>query len=221
MNEGNEILETLEEQIAPKHTALIIVDVLNDFAHPEGFFAREGFYVPGKSLVPAMLPRLERLLAAARSTNVMSIFVQAVYDPKYLSPATVQRYRIMGEYNNSCLEGTWGDDFYGNIRPDGRPQEIVVKKHRYSAFWGTNLDMILRSNGIKTLVMTGVATGGCVESTTRDGFFNGYYVVSVEDCCADKDRERHDSSLRYMGQSYGYVVTSQEIMRTWSQLTKA
>ncbi len=217
MTEAEGILDTLEEQIAPNHTALVIVDVLNDFTHPEGFFAQAGLYVPGKSLVPDMLPRLETLLAAARKANVFTVFVQAVYDLKYMAPAIIQRYHITGEYNNNCLEGTWGDDFYGNIRPDGRDNEAVVKKHRYSGFWGTNLDMILRSNGIKSLVMTGVATAGCVESTTRDGFFNGYYVVSVEDCCADKEKKLHDFSLEYMNQFYGYVVSSEAVMSVWSQ----
>lgn len=75
--------------------------------------------------------------------------------------------------------------------------------------------MLLRSNGVKTLVMSGVATSGCVESTTRDGFFNDYYVVTAGDCCADYDRVRHEASLRKMDLSFGYVVPGERIIDAW------
>src|SRR5207248_11130600 len=98
---------------------------------------------------------------------------------------------------------------------DGRDTEIVVQKYRYSAFAGTNLDLLLRSNGIKTLVMCGDATSGCVESTTRHGFFHDYYVVTAADACADFDRHRHDMSLQKMDVSYGYVVPTDCIVDAW------
>ena len=74
----------------------------------------------------------------------------------------------------------------------------MVKKYRSSAFWGTNLDLLLRSNGIKSLIMAGCTTEGCVESTARDALFNDYYVVVAEDCVASDDRAQHEASLLLM-----------------------
>ena len=70
-----------------------------------------------------------------------------------------------------------------------------MRKYRSSGFWGTNLDMILRSNSIKTVVVGGCTTEGCVESTARDAMFNDYYVVIPEDCVASDDRAQHEASL--------------------------
>ena len=91
----------------------------------------------------------------------------------------------------------------------------MCKKHRYGVWWGQNMGMGLRSSGIETLLMTGDATNGCVESTTRDAFCNDFYVVTVADCCGDFDVGRHEFSLRKMEQAYGYVVQSEEIGDIW------
>ena len=222
MFDDTEILVTLEEQVDPRHTALVIVDVQNDFVHPEGHIAKAApEFWRDMTLIPAMLENIERFLETARRFGVMAVFVQMIGDAKYQSPSWIahQRRRNGGAPRDggSCLEGTWGADFYGNIRPDGRDREVVVVKHRYSAFWGTRLEQVLHSNGIKTLLMTGDATNGCVESTTRDGFCADFYVVTVADCCGDFDQQRHEFSLRKMDQAYGYVVDSPEIAGVWER----
>ena len=102
--------------------------------------------------------------------------------------------------------------------------EFVVTKHRYSGFWGTDLNMVLRSNTIKTVVMTGTATSGCVDATARDAFFNDYYVVTVEDCCGERDEFQHKATLDKLAKSFGYVVSSEELIKIWPpvrQLTTA
>ena len=123
-----------------------------------------------------------------------------------------------GDGHRAVLQGTWGGDFYDDIRPDLSGSDIVVHKYRYSAFAGTNLDLVLRSHGIKTLVMCGDATSGCVESTTRDGFFADYYVVTAGDACADFDVDRHAASLRKMDLSFGYVTSVNELATFWAPL---
>ena len=90
-----------------------------------------------------------------------------------------------------------------------------MRKWRSSGFWGTNLDMILRSNGIETVVMTGCTTEGCVESTARDAMFNDYYVVIAEDCVGSDDRQQHDASLLLMRHRFD-VAQSPEISATWA-----
>lgn len=220
-----EVLDTLEAQLAPAHTALLLVDVQNDFVHPDGTLAKANLAnFLDLSMVPPMLEHTARLLDGARRTGALRVFIQMLGDRKYQSgPQLALQHRRQGgavtgprsEASQSVLEGTWGADFYGDIRPDGTSKEIVVQKYRYSAFIGTNLDLVLRSNGIKTLVMCGDATSGCVESTTRDGFFHDYYVVTASDACADFERGRHEASLRKMDQSFGYVVPTDAVLRCW------
>jgi nicotinamidase-related amidase len=103
------------------------------------------------------------------------------------------------------------------VIPELAPQDgdLIVKKYRSSGFWGTNLDMLLRSNGVETVVVTGCTTEGCVESTARDAMFNDYYVVLVEDCVASDDRKQHDASLFLMRHRFD-IATADEIVGIWS-----
>ena len=91
---------------------------------------------------------------------------------------------------------------------------MIVKKYRSSGFWGTNLDMLLRSNAVQSVVVTGCTTEGCVESTARDAMFNDYYVVLPEDCVASDDRVQHDASLLLMRHRFD-VTTSEQILAEW------
>jgi nicotinamidase-related amidase len=98
--------------------------------------------------------------------------------------------------------------------------DIVVKKYRSSGFWGTNLDMLLRSNGIQTVIMAGCTTEGCVESTARDAMFNDYYVVIAEDCVASDDRAQHDASMLLMRNRFD-IAGSERILREWTNRSAA
>lgn len=100
---------------------------------------------------------------------------------------------------------------------EGRSEgsEPVVRKYRSSGFWGTNLDLVLRSNGIKTVVVTGCTTEGCLESTARDAMFCDYYVVVATGCVGSDDREQHDASMLLMRHRF-HLAASDEIMDLWS-----
>jgi nicotinamidase-related amidase len=89
-----------------------------------------------------------------------------------------------------------------------------VRKYRSSGFWGTNLDMLLRSNGIKTVVVGGCTTEGCVESTARDAMFNDFYVVIAEDCVASDDKAQHEASMLLMRHRFD-MAAGDEIQRIW------
>jgi ureidoacrylate peracid hydrolase len=110
-------------------------------------------------------------------------------------------------------EGSWGADFY-QITP--KPDERVVPKHRYSRFVGTDLDLILRSTGRRALILTGVATNGCVESTARHGFMRDYYIVLVDDCCSCYSRAAHEATLSNITDAYGVVTTAGELGSIWA-----
>ena len=149
-----------EERIDPASTALVVIDVQNDFAVPQGVCGAVGDDV---SPVAPMIDRVKSLIAAARQANLFIIFVRAIYDEVVLSPALAEQYLRRGYPNGICLTGSRGAELVEGIGPRDAPNEIVVTKHRYSAFWGSSIDLFLRTNGIQTLVLTGIATEVCVE----------------------------------------------------------
>ncbi|MFO1062199.1 MAG: isochorismatase family cysteine hydrolase, partial [Dongiaceae bacterium] len=110
------------------------------------------------------------------------------------------------------IPGTPGHDFAPEFAPLGN--ELVVRKYRSSGFWGTNLAMLLRSNGIRTVVVGGCTTEGCVESTARDAMFNDLYVVIAEDCVASDDRAQHEASMLLMRHRFD-IAPGDEIQRLW------
>ena len=92
----------------------------------------------------------------------------------------------------------------------------MVEKHTYSGFIGTNLDQILRGRGIKCLVMSGVGTNVCVESTLRDGYFNGYYIVVPEDCVGSSTAHLHQGTLENVQNYFGETVQAGELTELWA-----
>lgn len=218
MLDRTDVLFDWTDQADPTRAALIMVDLQNDFVHADGWVAKQqvpGFM--GDTGIEAVLDQSQALLDAARAAGVMTVFVRMLGDDKYLSPALYAQYRRNhGHERPPCVqESTWGADFYGDLRPDGRPKEFVLEKHRYSAFIGTRLDQLLRSNGVQTIVVCGVATTGCVESTIRDGFMHDYYVVIARDACGDYETARHTSALSKLDLSFGTVVSVADVAQLW------
>ena len=201
----------LGDRVAPSHTALLLIDVQNDFCHIDGAFGRLGFDL---STMAQRARRLGTLLAEARNCNLLIIFIRATYDDDVLGGPLSESYSRRDF--RLCLENSWGAEWYGGIEPRQAPNESVITKHRFSAFCGTPLDLYLRSNGIRTLVVTGVTTSGCVESTVRDGFFLDYSVVVARDCVAEAfGRRWHEASLGRMAMTYGPMVESEAIISAW------
>jgi len=217
---ASDVLFTWQEQTEPSHTALVLVDLQNDFVHPEGWVASQqvpGFH--GDTGVAAAVDRAAVLLEAARKADVLRIFVRMIGGPLYESGPQAALYRRNhGHDRGTCvLEGTWGADVVDRLKPDG-PREVLLDKHRYSAFIGTRLDQLLRSQGIRTVVVCGVATSGCVESTVRDGFMLDHYVVLAGDACADYEPARHGAAISKMSLSFGTVVSVDELAARWSAI---
>ena len=112
-----------------------------------------------------------------------------------------------------ALEGSTGQEFVPGLEPG--LGELVVKKYRSSGFWGTNLDLLLKSNGIKSVVVTGCTTEGCVESTARDAMFNDYYVVIASDAVASDEPAQHEASMFLMSHRFD-LATAEEIGSSWT-----
>ena len=210
------MLRTLSEKVQPEHAAVLIVDVQNDFCAEGGALHREGRDV---SLAQAMVPRLARFLDAARAARVPLVWIRNVYNTDanwYLSEVWLEQAmrRRKGNYveHPVCQPNAWNGDFYG-VRP--RPDEVIVTKHRYGAFESTDLDLTLRSRGIRTVIMTGIATNVCVETTARQAFLRDYYVVFTEDCTATYDLADHEATLRNIDSFFGQVVAAEKIVACW------
>lgn len=210
------MLRTLREKVQPERAAVLIVDVQNDFCAEGGGMHREGRDL---SLVQAMVPRLERFIEAARASGVPRVWIRNVYnsDPNwYLSEVWLEQAhrRRRGLYTERpmCEANSWNGDFY-QVRP--RPDEVVVTKHRYGAFENTDLELVLRSQRIQTVIMTGVATNVCVETTARQAFLKDFYVVLTSDCTATYSQEEHDWTLRNIDNFFGQVASSEEVIACW------
>ncbi|MGA0314273.1 MAG: cysteine hydrolase family protein [Alphaproteobacteria bacterium] len=193
----------------PSHTAVLVVDIQNDFCHPDGYVGRK-FGVDANAN-QSLAARNQSLASQARSLGATIIWVKAIYDPEYLSAPMLAKGGSAGD-EPRCHAGSWGAEFY-NVEPE--EGDIVLIKHRYSAFSGTNLNAILQKRSIKTTIITGVTTNICVDSTLRDAFNLGYYIVIPEDCVAANDISLHQATLRNVELLLGDVTTSEELLNIW------
>lgn len=216
--EGKQVLTELAELVDPRHAALVLVDMQRDFVDESGAFGGLGVDL---GMYPVMRPRLAGLLGAAREAGALVAHIQMTTLPGRRSDSPAQlRFNLRmhesaragGPALRYTLAGTPGHEFVEELAP--LPGELVVPKWRSSAFWGTNLDLLLRANDIRTVIVTGCTTEGCVESTARDAQFNDYYVVVVEDCVASDDREQHDASLLLMRHRFD-LADAAEIRALW------
>ena len=201
---------SIEERVDPKHGMLIVVDMQNDFCHPEGAACKRG---RDMAFVQNMIPRLIRLVEKAREHAFPICFVKTSGNQWTNSP-------VWTEFKNpellACAEGSWGAEFHAGLEP--LPRDMVVTKHRYSAFIGTDLDMLLRARGVKSLLVTGVGTGMCVFHTLTVGFMLDYYITLVEDCCATTyGPTAHNEAVALVKKHYGRVVPSSEVIDLWSK----
>lgn len=200
---------TLDDKVAPDNAAVLVIDVQNDFIAEGGFADAVGWPRSGNAEAAR---RLVPFLGEAREAGVPIVFVQAIYDEAYLGAPMLERNIRRGVTQPRCQSGSWGAEFY-LVRPG--PGELVVRKHRYSAFAETELNTVLRHLNIQTLILTGVYTEGCVESTGRDGYFLDYYIVLVEDCTGTTSVERHLGALERCEADWGQVATSADVVSCW------
>ncbi|MCC7541150.1 MAG: isochorismatase family cysteine hydrolase [Gaiellales bacterium] len=217
--DGKQVFTELSELVDPARAALLVVDMQRDFVAPGGAFDLLGIDL---SMYPPMIARLVRLLDGARKAGVRVVHIAMTSLPDGASDSPAQlRFNLrlhQASHGDTApirygAEGTEGHEFIPELAP--REGKLVVKKYRSSGFWATNLDLLLRSNGIETVVMTGGATEGCVESTARDAMFNDYYVVIAEDCVASDDRAQHEASMLLMRHRFD-IAGSNEILGVWA-----
>jgi ureidoacrylate peracid hydrolase len=175
-------------RLKPSETAIIVVDMQNAYATPGGYLDIAGFDVSG---APVAIDGTRRVLDAARAAGVTVIFFQNGWDKDYVEAGTpgspnwhksnaLKTMRARPELKGTLLaKGTWDYAIVDALQPQAG--DIVIPKTRYSGFFNTNIDSVLRARGIRNLVFTGVATNVCVESSLRDAFHLEYFAVVLED----------------------------------------
>jgi nicotinamidase-related amidase len=207
--------DTLADWIAPSRTAVVVVDIQVDFASPDGALGQLGVDM---GVVAPAVAASERLVDLARKAGAPVVFVGLRTAAALDSPAWRERSRRRGsapsENSAICRVGQRGSDFVG---PTPQPGELVVDKIRYSGFFGTNLNSGLKALGVDTLLVCGLTTECCVDSTVRDAFHLDYHVFIPTDACAAYEPEVHQASLKNLELNCAILVTVDEIEAAWAE----
>lgn len=189
-------------------TALVLMDLQNDVVHPEGLFGKSGLAdVVSETNV---LENSRAVLDRARQLRMLVVHVAHQYRSGY--PEVGQGMAIFDAIRtaDAMTEGSWGAEIHEMVTPVG--DEIVIPKRRVSSFYQSDLDLVLRLAGIKTIVSAGVATNMVVEATVREAADRGYANVVIEDCCASFDAEDNEFSLKSIMPRFGRVITAREFL---------
>ena len=185
------------DRISPARTALIVVDMQNDFCAPGGRADLKGRDI---GIVARILPTVAGLLAEARTAGCRVVYLQNTTEADGSLTSPADRLRRAAEWGPDdpfpTVRGSWGHRILDEIAP--QPGDHVIEKVRQSGFVATRLDLLLRAQAIRTLLFTGVATHACVEATLRDAMNRDFEAILVEDGVAALEPELHAAGLAVM-----------------------
>lgn len=210
---GVAVRDTLAELVDKRSTALVVIDVQNDFCHADGHFAKYG---KDLSSIQAIVPGVVRFVSRAQALGVRTFFVRQTTLPngRSDSPAWLRFKTRDGKSPDYTLRGSWGWQLVDGLKVG--PDDWEVDKFRPDAFVGTAIDGLLRANGIESLVFLGTTTEGCVESTVRGASYHDYYVTVVRDLVAGPNKVLHDGAMRLFEARYPLVMAD-ELLAEWEK----
>jgi ureidoacrylate peracid hydrolase len=216
-----ELLQTLEEQVNPKITALLIIDMQNDYVADKGVLGKIGLNV---KLVQDAIPTMNKLIEEARKAEVLTVWIRQTHSMKDALPNYVARNvasvtakgRKFTEADFIVREGSWGTEYFETMIRR-LPSETEIIKHTYGSFENTRLEMFLKAKGIKTIICIGTATTVCVGTTAITGWLKGYYSIIPTDAAAHTSQADHDAFLKNHNLFYGFTPKSQEIIDIWKK----
>jgi ureidoacrylate peracid hydrolase len=218
-------------EFEPDTTAVIVVDMQNDFGHPNGMFGTAGIDLTG---IRATVEPTARVLDAARANGMPVVFLKmafkadlsdsgAPHAPNWLKHLPMragdETTAPSGAPSRVLIRDTWNTDIIDEL-PIG-PDDLVVYKHRFSGFFETDLHELLQERGVSHLVFTGCTTSVCVESTMKDAMFRDYHCLVLEDCVDEAigdglPRSNHEASLLVMQLLVGWVSDSTTLLAALS-----
>lgn len=219
------ILPALPEalKLAPEQTALIVIDMQNAYTSTGGYLDLAGFDV---SKTKPVVENIKKAVAAAHEAGIQVIYFKNGWDDQYREAGGVdspnfhksnalKTMRKKPELQGTLLaKGHWDFELIDELQP--LEQDLVIEKPRYSGFFNTALDSMLRCRGIRNLVFVGIATNVCVESTLRDGFFLEYFGVALDDACYQAGPvEAHEASLFNIKTFFGWVSDTKHFVETF------
>ena len=197
--------------LGKKDTALLVIDMQNCFCTGDGSMAKLGFEW---QRLAEPIPGCKRLLDAARKAKVPVMYTQYVYQPDFKDGGVVVEEIFPGLKDAGlCVEGTWDAEIIPELAP--QENEAIVKKNRPSAFYSTVLESYLRAMKIRNLVICGVTTNICVETTARDASQRDYRTFVVSDAVGEVEQDRHDVALKSLGYLFARVMTVSEVLDSW------
>jgi ureidoacrylate peracid hydrolase len=212
--------------VKPAETAVIVVDMQNAYATQGGYVDVAGFDISGAA---AAIAQTKKVLEAARAAGILVIYFQNGWDKDYVEAGgpgspnwhksnALKTMRARPELAGTLLaKGTWDYALVDELAP--QPGDIVIPKTRYSGFFNTNIDSVLRSRGIRTLVFTGIATNVCVESSLRDAFHLEYFGIVLEDATHHVGPDFVQKAALYnIEKFFGWVSTVADFCGAVSQI---
>lgn len=194
--------------------ALIVVDMQNAFLHPEGSLARLG-QSAGVDKLRAAIPGSAQLVDDAKRANIPTIFVRHTLRPDYQDGGLL--FNEISGYVRSegfIVRGTWDSEIVDELVVG--EEDFVIEKPRFSAFYGTSLESLLASLRVREVVIAGVTTNICVESTARDASQRNLRTLVVGDAVAEMDDAKHEHALSTLGTIFCRVVGLEETLERWS-----
>ncbi|MES3101107.1 pyrimidine utilization protein B [Sphingomonas faeni] len=215
-------------RLDPAETAVVVIDMQNAYASPGGYVDTAGFDIAGSA---GTIAQIAKVLDTARAAKMPVVFLQNGWDPDYVEAGgpgspnwhksnALKTMRARPELQGQFLaRGGWDYEIVDALAP--QPGDIRVHKTRYSAFFNSQLDSILRSRGIRNIVFVGIATNVCVESTLRDGFHLEYFGVMLEDATHHLGPPEMQTATVYnVEKFFGWVSTVGDFCGSFGQLPK-
>jgi ureidoacrylate peracid hydrolase len=213
--------------------AMLVVDMQNDFGARGGMFDRAGIDI---SVIRRAIEPTARVLEVVRQTGMPVVYLKMGFQPDLSDlgpPGSPSRERHLswsvgekvtapnGRPSRILIRDTWNTDVLDEVKP--QPEDLVVYKNRFSGFFGTELDAVLRSRAVSSLIVTGCTTSVCVESTIRDAAFRDYSCVLLADCSAEPmgtnfPRTNHEASLLLVQALFGWVSSSADLVRALNSI---
>jgi nicotinamidase-related amidase len=198
--------------VDPSKTAVIVVDMENDFVEDSSPMA--------SAQARDAIPQMQRVLSLARASGMKVVYTTHAHREDGCDMGRFRDLYPPIASGASLVDETRGIEICEDLNP--APGEVVIKKHRYSGFFGTDLDIILRSSGIETVVIIGTTTENCCQATARDAMFRDYFVVFVADATGTFDypdvgwgamsaEEVHSATLSILAFSTADVMTVEEL----------
>lgn len=197
--------------IPAARTAVLVIDLQNDFCDPDGAMARLGADVGANVEV---VRRVVPFLAAARRAGCLIVFVRQTADELTTSPARRARLATMGRSSQTvCCRGTWGAELHPALTVE--TGDVVIDKTCYSAFIGTSLDLVLRSQERDQVVVVGTAANVCVDSTVRDAYMRDHHVIVPRDLVGHTRERLAESALENLAIYFAEVTTADAVRAAW------